>query len=366
MHKERIFICLFSSTNTFQRQLMKMHTTTPCTKKSVLMLVTALLIHTVSSHSHLECTQVQKNGTCTGFPRYYSIYKDDYKSNAESKDRNFVVSPGTLHCPLPPAGKDKEYTPNFPKARVVPGQEVTLQWPPRGHAGQPHSDVWIMCAPKRMQEGQIIQGGDPAKDDKVGEFVKVATLPYSTNCQGGDISWAKCFGSFSVPSGWDQGEYGCLWVWDLNGSQRYVDCFEFDVVSSATAYPEEQVNKNASIAGEATYPDTSVSVPTRSASARKCRVPPPTQPDSVPILEAALRKAPSPTSTAPSDNSCEALKQEMCAQTPSDDLGKHVCDHLSQEGCQKDQVCTHLVQTMCLTGRETGKCSQIKTACGSH
>lgn len=53
-------------------------------------------------------------------------------------------------------------------------------------------------------------------------------------CQGSDVSWAKCYGSFKIPSDWKAGEVRtCQWVWKLV-EQTYVDCFEFQVTSENT------------------------------------------------------------------------------------------------------------------------------------
>lgn len=209
----------------------------------------------VRAHSHIECVKLGTDGkTCQGYGRYYSIYKAGYEGTLESKDRNFIVSPTLLQCPLDPAQGAQEYTEKYPMATVSPGENITMHWPPRGHADQPHSDVWIFCADssgKKLGRDEIYQGNaekdeqiDPfhGNDDaNIGSLTKIGTMAYSENCQGDDVSWAKCTGSFKIPKDWKEGETrSCMWVWELNQGQRYVDCFDVKVGQASSSESNSQ------------------------------------------------------------------------------------------------------------------------------
>ena len=178
-------------------------------------LLTSKIVH---GHSHVECTNLE-NGKCLGYARYYDYNHSPTNAN-ESRDRNYIVSAGTMTCPQQPLGDAKEYTDKFPMAQVRPGQNVTVQWPPRGHLAQPHSPVWIYCFQSTGKK-------DPVSEKDAGLRL-LATMSYE-NCVGDDVSWAKCTGSFQLPQDWQPGVHSCQWVWELNGGQKYVDCFEYEV-----------------------------------------------------------------------------------------------------------------------------------------
>ena len=173
----------------------------------------------VKAHSHVECTKLV-NGECQGYARYYDYNKRDYLNTPESRDRNNIVAAGTRTCPQMPLAGEKPYTDRFPMAQVRPGDSVQIQWPPRGHAAQPHSPVWIYCSWKPTDKDSQL---------KLEDYVELAELPYATNCKGSDISWAVCTGSVQIPQNFTAGIHTCQWVWELNGGQTYVDCFEWDV-----------------------------------------------------------------------------------------------------------------------------------------
>ncbi|KAI3639029.1 hypothetical protein MIR68_002559 [Amoeboaphelidium protococcarum] len=209
------------------------------------------LLNFVSGHSHLECTDAKGPGQCAGYPRYYSHYKQGYEGSDESKDRNFIVAAGAIRCPTAPADSGQMYTTNYPMAKWMPGSTVVVQWPPRGHLQQKHSDVWIYCSTDASSAGskvdeQAIFSGTPgdesltssaatttsgASNNATGGMELIATTPYD-NCNGSDVSWAKCTGQVQVPSTWQQGEIrSCMFAWTLNDAQQYIDCFEVQVGS---------------------------------------------------------------------------------------------------------------------------------------
>jgi hypothetical protein len=185
------------------------------------LLIISELILFASCHSHLECTNLVDEG-CHGYSRYYSIYKKGFENSNESKDRNFITNNGKWKCPEPPAAKDTQYTEQYPMAKVYIGQKVTIQWPPRGHLKQNHSPVWIYCDSIESSSSSLI-----------------ATLPYD-NCKGADVSWAKCTGSFRIPKEWKESVKSCKFVWTLNNSQTYVDCFEYEIMKNNTMREEEE------------------------------------------------------------------------------------------------------------------------------
>lgn len=172
------------------------------------------------AHSHVECTKLV-NGRCEGYAVYYAYNKQGFENTPESKDRNYIVSEGTRSCPV---GVGERYTNEYPMATVSPGEQVTIQWPPRGHTSQPNSAVWVYCFKEAGDFTQVTE-----KKQFEAETELVAEMEYG-NCEGDDVSWAVCTGSFMIPSSWKEGEIrSCRWVWTLSGSQTYVDCFEYNV-----------------------------------------------------------------------------------------------------------------------------------------
>lgn len=198
----------------------------------LLILVSIISVWTdlVRGHSHLECSSVI-NDQCKGFARYYTFNKLGFEKQQASKDQSLLVQ-GTWTCPARPDPSAQEYTEAYPIAKVNPGQLVTLQWPPRGHAGQPHSPVWIYCSNEGQMKQQTLQV-DPNNPAASGVTL-LGTLPFSDRCTGDDISWAKCTGQIKIPNSWKPGRvHSCQWVWTLNGGQTYVDCFDYEVIEAS-------------------------------------------------------------------------------------------------------------------------------------
>lgn len=184
---------------------------------------TLALIRSVHSHSHVECTDVSDSNECRGYARYYSTNKAGYEGTDQSKDRNDIVSAGTRTCPIAPGPVSEMYIDKYPMAHVNAGQKVKIQWPPRGHQKQQSSPVWIYCANTPSSMFPLTGDG----------YSKIAEVPYIGDCHGDDISWAKCYGEYMVPTNFTQGTYNCYWYWILNGGQEYLDCFDISVGNTA-------------------------------------------------------------------------------------------------------------------------------------
>lgn len=197
-------------------------------------------IATTFAHSHIECSDYQADGNCSGYARYYTYNKQGYIGTNKSRDRNYVVSSGTQTCPTQPSA-DPAYSAQFPMASVEAGQNITLYWPPRGHTQQPSSAVSIYCS--------TIPGVQNPETGKESYLSLVGTMSYD-HCVMTDVSWGTCTGSFQTPKSWKVGEmYTCQWVWVLSGS-TYVDCMEYKVVSpnsSSSSVPSYPLQSSQSL-----------------------------------------------------------------------------------------------------------------------
>lgn len=190
-------------------------------------LVSLIQYSLVLGHSAVSCTD--KNATsCRGYPRYYHFNHLDQKlpsSDANdtfyaSRDRETLIQPGINR--ICPEMTIPEYTEKFPMAKAYPGQNLTLEHPPRGHSKQPSSKVWVYMNPKAN-----IYPDNKQPDAK--DFKLISEFPFD-NCYGVDkeISWANCTGTFQIPKNTKPGIYTFWWRWDLN-SIPYTDCFEVNV-----------------------------------------------------------------------------------------------------------------------------------------
>lgn len=186
----------------------------------------------VGAHSQLFCTDLPNETNCKGFPRYFHFnYLPDPLPSSDSehtfyalRDGQFQLQPGVDRiCPEMTLA---EYTTDFPMARGRPGETLRLQHPPRGHASQPSSKVWIYMLP----EPNVYPGNLQPDRSK---FELIAEYPFD-DCRGleEEVSWANCTGALTLPSNLENGVYTFWWRWDLNGIP-YSDCFEVDVRSHA-------------------------------------------------------------------------------------------------------------------------------------
>lgn len=201
---------------------------------TLIILLFSTLLFKVSSHSAPSCIKKTSDTTCEGFARYYHFNhistplpsSTDNMTFYSSRDREFLKQTGiTRKCPTMNV---PEYTPEFPMAVASPGEILTIQHPPRGHASQPSSLVWIYVdnVPNKYPSDK-----DPSESD----FTLISEYPYN-NCVGLDreISWANCTGTFTIPKTFSPGIYSFWWRWDLNGIP-YSDCFEVNVTGNGNS-----------------------------------------------------------------------------------------------------------------------------------
>lgn len=186
------------------------------------------LFNYVTSHSAPSCTNKINEITCEGFPRYYHFNhlntplpsSDSTSQFYASRDRENVLQPGVNKlCPSMPI---PEYTLDFPMASAYAGSTLTLQHPPRGHAQQPSSPVWIYI----YNTPNVYNTTSELVQDN---FSLLGQYSYS-QCNGleKEISWANCTGSIRLPDYLPSGIYTFWWRWDLN-SIPYYDCFEINI-----------------------------------------------------------------------------------------------------------------------------------------
>lgn len=186
----------------------------------------------VSSHSAPSCIKKTSDTTCGGFARYYHFNhiatplpsSTNDMTFYSSRDREYLKQTGVAgKCPTMNV---PEYTQEFPMALASPGEILTIQHPPRGHASQPSSPVWIYV-------NNVPNKYPSIKDPPESEFTLISEFPYN-NCIGLDreISWANCTGTFSIPNTFSPGIYSFWWRWDLNGIP-YSDCFEVNVTRTS-------------------------------------------------------------------------------------------------------------------------------------
>lgn len=193
-------------------------------------LISLFIISSVSAHSAISCSK-KVNGTCQGYSRYYHFNHLDLPLPSSTASAKFYASRDREY--LIQAGIDKicpemtipEYTDKFPMAQAKPGENITIEHPPRGHSSQPSSNVWVYMYPKPNMYPNNKQL-DPKKFKLLGEF------PFN-NCTGvqQEISWANCTGTFTIPKNTKPGIYTFWWRWDLN-SIPYTDCFEMNITSN--------------------------------------------------------------------------------------------------------------------------------------
>jgi hypothetical protein len=268
-----------------------------------------------------------------------------YEGSDESKDRNFIVPSSVFQCPAQPSGGDAvEYTSTYPKAQAIAGGRLTLQWPPRGHAKQPHSDVWIFCGEQRLMptdvfSGNVRQDTLTHRSDKNRVLKRVATMGYATRCTGSDVSWAKCTGDLEVPRDWKSGQ-SCMWIWELNGGQTYVDCFDVDVAGGVALANDSPSANNTGDVGNQTFVQVQVLVNISDVTSWGGNL---TSDLPVPKLV----------------DGCEGLADLVC--DAGDSESKHVCDHTRQPGCRLDLLCPHLMAMCRLPGSEV--CDAVKQFC---
>ena len=198
--------------------------------KSSIILFLIFNIVKVQCHSAVSCTDKKTKELCKGFSRYYHFNHLNTKLPSSdnndvfyaSRDRETLIQDGISKV-CPEMNLD-EYTQDFPMATVKPGQNLTLQHPPRGHSKQPSSNVWIYIHP----QANIYPSN---KQPNLNEFKLLNEYPFD-NCYGveKEISWANCTGEITLPKKMKTGVYTFLWRWNLN-SIPYSDCFELNVVN---------------------------------------------------------------------------------------------------------------------------------------
>jgi hypothetical protein len=200
--------------------------------KSYILILYILLsnISLVLGHSAVACTDISK-GECKGYPRYYYFNHLDQQLPSSdlndtfyaSRDRETLIQAGINK--ICPEMTITEYTSQFPMAEAYPGQNLTIQHPPRGHSQQPSSPVWIYMHP-------IANIYPNNKQPNSSEFKLISEYSFD-NCYGveKEISWANCTGTFKIPENTSPGVYTFWWRWDLN-SIPYSDCFEINVKPS--------------------------------------------------------------------------------------------------------------------------------------
>lgn len=191
-------------------------------------LVVLYYITSVLGHSQPSCIKKIDKITCIGFPRYFEFNhlsdplpsSDSQDTFYASRDRAFIMQPGVNQiCPELPIDA---YTTKFPMAQANVGENLTLQHPPRGHASQPSSPVWIYMHP-------LPNIYSSNKQPKAEEFRLIGEYPFN-NCYGinKEISWANCTGTITIPNNLTSGIYTFWWRWDLNDIP-YSDCFEINI-----------------------------------------------------------------------------------------------------------------------------------------
>lgn len=193
------------------------------------LLTLSLTIVPSMQHSAVSCTNKVGPTTCAGFPRYYHAHHNTQPlptsqngmSFFSSTDRQHILQTGSPICPESPL---EEYTTSFPMANARPGQNLTIQHPPRGHAAQPSSPVWIFMDP--------IPNMYPShKQPNANRLVLMAEYPFH-NCIGlqSELSWGNCTGSVNLPLEMSPGVYTFVWAWSLSGT-TYGDCFEVNITA---------------------------------------------------------------------------------------------------------------------------------------
>lgn len=186
------------------------------------------LLKDVYSHSAPSCINKIDNTTCLGFPRYYHFNhlstqlpsSDSNHHFYSSRDRENILQAGVNRfCP---EMNIEKYTSQFPMTVAYSGDYITLQHPPRGHASQPSSPVWIYIYDTPNVYNKTIE----LQQER---FKLIGEYSYS-NCYGIDkeISWANCTGTIRLPK-LKPAVYTFWWRWDLN-SIPYYDCFEINVI----------------------------------------------------------------------------------------------------------------------------------------
>lgn len=185
------------------------------------------LVPKVLSHSAVSCTD-KRDLECYGYARYYHFnhLNQPLPSSNEnmtfyaSRDRETLIQAGIDR--ICPEMTIDEYTSEFPMAEAFPGQNLTIQHPPRGHSKQPSSNVWVYMNSK---ENIYPDTKQPNKTD----FKLISEYSFD-NCVGveQEISWANCTGTITIPKNTKPGVYTFWWRWDLN-SIPYTDCFEVKV-----------------------------------------------------------------------------------------------------------------------------------------
>lgn len=206
-------------------------------------LVFGVFVSSVYSHSAIACSK-KVNGTCQGYSRYYHFNHLDLplpSSTASAKfyasrDREYLIQPGIDK--ICPEMTIPEYTEAFPMAQAMPGENITIEHPPRGHSRQPSSNVWVYMYPKPDMYPSNKQL-DPKEFQLVGEFA-------FDNCVGveQEISWANCTGTFTIPKNVKNGVYTFWWRWNLN-SIPYTDCFEININSNKSSVSNNSHSNNS-------------------------------------------------------------------------------------------------------------------------
>lgn len=192
--------------------------------------ILSLLLQTLNAHSAISCSK-KINGTCAGYPRYYHFNHLDTplpSSTASAKfyasrDREYLIQAGINK--ICPEMTIPEYTDAFPMASAFPGENITIEHPPRGHSTQPSSKVWIYMYPKPDMYPTNKQL-DSKKFKLIGDFSFDRCIGVEQ-----EISWANCTGNFQIPRNTKPGVYTFWWRWDLN-SIPYTDCFEMNILNS--------------------------------------------------------------------------------------------------------------------------------------
>lgn len=187
-----------------------------------------LFVKSIYCHSAPSCINKIDNTTCAGFPRYYHFNHLPFPlstSNTQlqfysSRDRENILQPGVNR--ICPEMNIEKYTSEFPMTIAHAGDTLTLQHPPRGHASQPSSPVWIYL----YNQGNVF---DKPIELNQSRFKLLGEYNYS-NCVGleHEISWANCTGNLHLPNNLKDAVYTFWWRWDLN-SIPYYDCFEVNI-----------------------------------------------------------------------------------------------------------------------------------------
>ncbi|ETV84410.1 hypothetical protein H257_03627 [Aphanomyces astaci] len=215
----------------------------------------------VQGHSWIECSNyvIQSDAdknyynpkNCVGFPRCAAARGDVFGFEGPLQYQQTTKS---CQCSR---DASNAYTAANPKAKYTPGQRVCLAYPAKNHVADSCTNQYIPDSGMRIYRSDKGETADPALFKWPHEYNHLngvhvnGVIDYKgfQNCPKfcEQKDKALCTVCFDLEPDLAVGAYSFHWEWSFNpGQDRYVSCWEVDVVTGSAPSPSVTPNSNTS------------------------------------------------------------------------------------------------------------------------